>query len=147
MSVAEIDLFAAFTQDETIKDFSKFAWVSTGKERWSLRVDKGMTYEIHVDTLGNYVARHMESKTVLGTTKDKRRVFSATDRYIYSHHSKKTGMLDSSAPWRTTPASEKQVDLIRRLARNLEIPDTLSKGDASMLIDSLMQKKRRRIAS
>jgi superfamily II DNA or RNA helicase len=144
MSVAEIDLFAMIARDETLSDFTGLTWLSVGEDRWSIRADKDKTYDIHVDALGRYVLTHIESKVVLGVSKSKKKAFAFADRFIAKHHHEKLYTIDASARWRSAPASEKQIDLIAKLSRGTEISDNLSKGDASLLIGSLMLAKQAR---
>jgi superfamily II DNA or RNA helicase len=147
MSVAEIDLFAMIARDETLSDFTGFTWLSVGEDRWSIRADKDKTYDIHVDALGRYVLTHTESKAVLHVSKNKKKAFAFADRFIAEHHREKLYTLDASARWRSTPASEKQIDLIAKLSRGTEVPENITKGDASLLIDSLMLAKKARQAA
>jgi len=144
MSVAEIDLFAIIARDETLSDFTGFTWLSVGEDRWSLRADKEKTYDIHVDALGRYVLTHTESKAVLRVNKNKKKAFAFADRFIADNHREKLFALDASARWRSAPASEKQIDLIAKLSHGTEIPENITKGDASLLIDSLMLAKKAR---
>lgn len=144
MSVAEIDLFAAIARDENLGAFSSLSWLAVGNDRWSLRADKDRTYGLHVDTLGQYVLMHMESRKILDTQRDRRKAFRRADRYIFEHHRDKMVFLASSAGWRSAPASDKQKELISSLSRGLEIPEGLTKGDASMLLETLMHAKKNR---
>jgi superfamily II DNA or RNA helicase len=147
MSVAEIDLFAIIARDQTLSDFTGFTWLSVGEDRWSIRADKEMTYEIHIDALARYVLTHTESKAVVYISKNKKKAFAFADRFIAEHHREKLYILDASARWRSAPASEKQIDFIAKLSRGTEIPENINKGDASLLIDSLMLAKKSRQAA
>lgn len=147
LSVAEIDLFAAISRDVTMIEFSNLGWLSVGKEHWRLRADTNKTYEIRIDTLGKYVISHVESGEILGKASEKIAAFSRTDKYISQHHFDKIGYLDVRARWREGDASEKQLELLARIARGMKIPEGLTKGDASILIDSIMQAKQGRRAA
>jgi hypothetical protein len=90
------------------------------------------------------VLTHTESKAVLRVSKTKKKAFAYADRFIADHHREKLYAIDASARWRSTPASDKQLDLIAKLSRGTEIPENISKGDASLLIDTLMLAKKAR---
>ena len=140
MSVVEIDLFSVVQYDETIRMFSPFSWIKAGDERYTLRPEKGFTYDIHVDTLGRYaVTWHEAKKTVIAG--DKARAFRLADGLIRKKHSDKLMFVDASMPWRKKPASEKQLALIAKLTKGAA-PQNLTQGDAAILLDSLFASKR-----
>jgi superfamily II DNA or RNA helicase len=134
MSVAEIDLFAAIRVDPEIRSRSSLAWMQTGECAWAINADK-IRYGVHVDTLGRYVLTR-DGKTT-AVEEDPKTAFAYADAWVRSQHENAVKLLDLSQRWRKEPATDPQKRKLAKLTRGKEMPQTLNKGDAALLIDSL----------
>jgi superfamily II DNA or RNA helicase len=145
LSVVEIDLFAALQaeDDDSLRGLTSFAWTKLADESYMIRVDKGFSYSVHCDTLGRYVVEWLEAKKTV-VTGDKRAAFRLADRTIREKHADKTGLFDTRSHWRKQPATEKQKTLLATLLRGKALPENLSAGSASALLQSLFAARRGR---
>jgi superfamily II DNA or RNA helicase len=140
MSVAEIDLFAAIKTDPRVKEVSQLKWMQTGGDAWAIRIPKtGEQYHMHVDTLGNHVLT--QDGHPLAVEKDAHVAFRYADAWLRMQHPEAAHLLDANADWTRKEASEAQLKTLAKLAKGRELPPKLSRGDASMLIDSLQSSR------
>jgi superfamily II DNA or RNA helicase len=135
MSVAEIDLFSVLHVDPDDRKRSSLAWQKIDDEAWTLSADK-VRYVVHVDTLGRYA--FTREGRILAVENRMETAFAYADSWITKQHETASILLDLSKPWRKQPASEAQMKVIKRLAKQ-EINTKLSKGDAAVLISSLKE--------
>lgn len=79
--------------------------------------------------------------------------FSMADRTVFRRFRERVRLLDEGARWRTEPATEKQLDVLRApdLTRDLdrflgirELPKGLKKGQVQVLIDRVKALRRQR---
>jgi superfamily II DNA or RNA helicase len=151
LSVSEIDVLSATNLDPAVTQFSRFVWASTGPETFALRVN-GATFSISANTLGSFTIARQDRNTWAWTTvrenlPDVVSAFKFADNHIAEMYPDKLALLDSGARWRSDSPSEKQIGwLIKKgvFASRNEIPDTMTKGQASQLLDEAFAKGGRR---
>lgn len=155
MDVAEIDLLAATSVDPAVAAFSKLLWSSTAPDTFAIRVN-GNTYALAPTTLGTFTLSSQDHKSyawsqITSGLPDVKTAFLAADDFIARTHPDKMNLLDSSAKWRKDGPSDKQCDWLCKLgifpmpghgktSRDM-MPVTLTKGQASQLMDEAFAKK------
>lgn len=147
MDVAEIDLLAATSVDPAVAAFSKLLWSSTAPDTFAIRVN-GNTYALAPTTLGTFTLSSQDHKSwawsqVTSGLPDVKTAFLAADDFIARTHPDKMNLLDSTAKWRKDGPSPKQVEWLVKLGifKAGELPPTLTKGQASQLMDEAFAKK------
>lgn len=129
--VEEIDLFGK----------SRFAWFRV-EDEWRLLI-KPRTYAILAPQKDRYWVHLMtpEGTTLLHDTPLPLGFAMGVAEDYARAHGDKLALRD--ARWRNDPATEKQIDLLRRLG--VAIPEGLSKGDASLMIDQALAVRQLRL--
>jgi hypothetical protein len=151
LSVSEIDVLAATNLDPAVTAYSRFVWASTGPDTFALRVN-GATFSITANTLGSYTLARQDRTTwawtmVAEALPDVAGAFRLADAHIAEKYADKVGLLDSSAKWRSDGPTEKQFEWLLKkgiFLNRSDIPATLTKGQASQLLDDAFAKRGRR---
>ena len=111
----------------------------------SIRVREG-SVEIRTDPLNRFEiwlvpARGAERKHAESDTKAD--AFTVAEALVKEHFGDVINRIDAGAPWRTAPITDKQQSMLKHLGcPKRHYPKT--KGDASLLIDHLMDKQHKR---
>lgn len=129
----KIDLFAVPTVPPEVQQASQFSWttgISEGTYQLSLP-DRGML-SIKVTALGEFeIAKHVTGvKTPLGAAKTLAEALKMADKHIPQEAQV---MLRSDAQWRSLPASEAQLGLLKRLYPELRRPFTTDQDFYTMV--------------
>ena len=152
-----VDLFEATNNSATA--ISSFNWIGND-ERYLLSIvgDKQHKQRILVtkNIIGNWdvvleerttlnVAPHtIKSTTVLGEVKEISDAVEISEKYVAEHYSGAITVLRKDAGWRRKPASSGQISFLQRTGVLDKLPTsvrrTLRKGDASKLIDAIINK-------
>lgn len=150
VSVSEIDFWNNFhaSQDE-VRKLSNFAWLQIGPEKYQLSFLTNGGSSIAEVFRENKDAPWISKMThgsgafhTIGTAKSVEDAISMTDDFLTRHYSGNIAFSKRNATWRDAPATEKQMKLIRRFS--VDVPEKLSKGDASAIIGKIIMQRRGR---
>ena len=132
----KIDLFDLQTPSELL-EYSRCAWAGIGDDSYGLRLSKGRSIVVSPTILGNWEAllRHGNGETVITRSQDIEETIMFAETYIKKNISECVRLVTRETRWRRDRATEKQLNVLR--ARKLDIPDRLTKGQASHLIGML----------
>lgn len=148
VSVSEIDFWNNFhsSQDE-VRKLSNFAWLKIGPEKYQLSFLTNGGSSIAEVFRENKDAPWISKMThgsgafhTIGTAKSVEDAISMTDDFLTRHYSGNIAFSKRNATWRDAPATEKQMKLIRLF--RVDVPEKLSKGDASAIIGRIMMQRR-----
>lgn len=131
-----IDLLDLETPSELLR-YSRFAWVGTGKGTYRLGLAGGMAIVAAPTILGDWevMVRHHGKETVLLRRGEIQSAIMAAETYVKKKLPESVGLVVRNIRWRRHPATEKQINLLR--TKNLDVPEGLTKGQASHLIGML----------
>ncbi len=135
-----VDLLDLETPSE-IGVVTRFAWVKAGPNAYRLNLPEGERVDLVRNLLGEWEPRvHVREeapiKAKLRRHREVRRVIEAVEKMIEAERSEAVPLIDRRSKWRKSPASDKQLEMLRR--RGLAIPDGLTKGQASHLISMIL---------
>lgn len=144
MDVIQIDLLAATSIDPTVERCSSYSWSCIAPDTYAVGLgQRGAEVSIRVDTLGQWQAFlrptvHATWAPLETPVASVEEVFQRADRYILGHWPDAVRLIDRKATWRTDSPSDKQIQWLLKkkvFASRDEIPETLTKGQASTLLD------------
>jgi hypothetical protein len=132
----KIDLFDLQTPYE-ISDYAKYAWAGTAKRGYRLGLTLGNAMLVSPTILDSWEVnlRHGGKTQLIKNTKSMRTAIMAAERYVKDHFPDLLKLVHRESRWRKSPASEKQINLLRN--KGIEVPEGLTKGQASHLIGML----------
>jgi superfamily II DNA or RNA helicase/predicted nuclease of restriction endonuclease-like RecB superfamily len=136
-----IDLLDLETPAE-VATYSDLGWTRVGRNRYRLGLTEQRALLIAPTILDQWevVLRRHRQETTLVTAADLPTAIAGADRYVREHDPESLKLVERSTYWRGQPATEKQLGLLRQL--RVEPPPGINKGQASYLIDLLMEKQR-----
>jgi len=153
MSAVEVDILSGATADPVCAQYSRLTWASSGPDSYGIRVTSGgPELSISVDTLGKWrvFIRQIggQWEPLFNDLPDAASAFTLADGYIGTRYD--TKLIDRTARWRSDPCSEPQLRMLSKLGVFLSPDDatefanqySLSKGQASMLIDDALARQR-----
>ena len=152
LSVSEIDVLAATNLDPAVSAYSRFVWASTAPDTFAIRIGTD-TLALSPNTLGQYTLSRMGRAPggawalLKDHIPDVREAFVLADAFISTQYPEKVGLLDAEAKWRLDGPTDKQIEwlLKKRVFQNrAEVPASLTKGQASQLLDDAFAKRGRR---
>ncbi|MDY6971407.1 MAG: DEAD/DEAH box helicase [Thermodesulfobacteriota bacterium] len=117
--------------------YSRYAWVSIGKSGYRLGLSGGKAIIVAPTILGDWevLFRRRGTEAVLTRHVDVHSAITSADAHVKRHESDSVGLVTRDRRWRIAPASEKQIDVLRR--KKIDVPEGLTKGQASHLIGML----------
>jgi len=120
-----------------LSGFSRFAWVGTGKGVYRLGLAGGRAILITPTILGECeaVLSNRGEETPLFRRRDLKAAVMASERHVRINLSGSVGLVMRNTRWRRQPATEKQTSVLR--SKKLDVPEGLTKGQASHLIGML----------
>jgi superfamily II DNA or RNA helicase len=132
----KIDLFDLKTPDEIIH-FSDFAWTLLGGGGYKLSLSKGRRITIMPTILENYEITFIERGTekIIAEKKELSAAIFEAENLIRKNFNDLIPLLSLYSKWRNQPATEKQLAILS--GRNLDVPNGITKGQASHLIGML----------
>ena len=152
LSVSEIDVLAATSLDPAVAAYSRFVWASTVPDTYAIRIGTD-TLALAPNTLGQYTFSRMGRapggawamlKDHLPTIGE---AFALADAFIAANYPEKIGLIDAKAKWRLDGPSDKQIEWLLKkgvFPSRTEVPASLTKGQASQLLDEAFAKRGRR---
>jgi superfamily II DNA or RNA helicase len=140
----EFDPIAVAGLPSHIERMTSMAWVKTPSGYSLGALGKG-DVGVVVDMLGHGHVRFRPKDGPaldVGEWEDEVAALRGAETYLRDEHDDVAGLLNRRASWRTdlTPPSEAQVRFLSRLGRK-DLPPSLTKGGASILIESLLGRK------
>jgi len=131
--VAErIDLFR-FEPPAEIADVTDFVWLPAAEGGYRLPLPKGDQVTVQPTLLGDFeVHLHGRKAEALGRAETPVAAVRLADRVIEKRDPSLVRLLDRDAGWRDRAPSEKQLELLRKLA--IPIPPGLNRGQASWML-------------
>jgi len=140
----EFDPIAVAGLPAHIERVTSMAWVKTPSGYSLGALGKG-DVGVVVDMLGHGHVRFRPKDgpaVDVGEWEDEVAALRGAEAYLRDEHDDVAGLLNRRASWRTdlTPPSEAQVRFLSRLGRK-DLPPNLTKGGASILIESLLGRK------
>ena len=142
--LSEVDLIKELSIPEEILGVSRLAWMKTGESEYMLpcgssAYEKDRFAKIEVDLLGRYSLTLSSSQMQypalpLGT--DLAKAFDEADRMIRMTFPDCGPIVQANASWRDKPPSERQLDLLRKMAVEEDVIALLeTMGQARALIE------------
>jgi superfamily II DNA or RNA helicase len=147
LSILEIDVLAAVQTHPEVDRLSRLTWSCIGEDRYALNV-AGTKYALAPNALGEWVMLAAGVARPTGVT-NAADAFAAADAHIAYEHPDELRLVDREARWRKQAASAKQVEWLlkkRVFASRESIPDSLTRGQATTLLDAAFAKRGPRIA-
>jgi superfamily II DNA or RNA helicase len=117
--------------------YTRFAWIGTGKGGYRLGLAGGKAIVVATTILGDWeiVLRRPEKETVINRDNNVRKAIKIAEGYVIHNLPESVGLVARNTRWRRAPASQKQLKVLRD--RKIEVPEGLTKGQASHLISML----------
>jgi ATP-dependent helicase IRC3 len=152
----EVDLLRIAGLPRSVSRLTRFAWQRLPDGTFALPARSDLRLEIAPNTLGHYEIRERPLDAPAGKLAefgDLAAAFRVADGTVFRRFRERVRLLDKTARWRTEPATEKQLDVLRApditrdLARFLgirDLPKGLTKGQVQILIDRVKALRRRR---
>jgi superfamily II DNA or RNA helicase len=130
---------------EAIESATRFSWIALADGSYRLSLPEKRRLEVTPTRLDTWVVTAIApgGGCQLGEEKSLEAAIQRADSHVASEHTDALRLIDVKASWRRAEASEKQIELIRKLGI-VEIPTGLTKGQASAVIDRLMASGRGR---
>lgn len=146
LSVMEIDVLAATETHPTVERMSRLTWSAAGEDRFALNL-AGARYRLFPNTLGEWTlwADGVSRPTGAANAEE---AFAAADAHVQLEHPEELVLVDRDARWRRQAITAKQLEWLlkkRIFASQAEIPSTLTRGQATQLLDAAFARKARRI--
>ena len=124
---------------------AKYAWTALGKNTYYLNLAGGEALIIAPSILGKWEIIHREKnfEYLVGQANNVREAIEQAEFFIKNEKSEVLPLIKLSSNWRKAPATEKQLKLIRRW--NIQVPEDITKGQASYVIFMLTMAKKRKL--
>lgn len=138
-----IDLFTQPAINEELLEYTEFVWMESGPERYNLNLPGGERLKIEGDALGRYKVtfKHNSGLYQLGVVDTIEEAFGRTDKWIIKNRGDKLNLIKADAPWRNDAATEAQKKWLKKF--NVPITASMSKGEASAILDQMFEKNPR----
>ena len=132
----KIDLFDLQTPYE-ISDYANYAWAQTVKGVYRLGLTEGNTIKVSSTILGSWEVnlRYRGKEETVTVKESLQAAVMDAEALVKKRFPHILRLVDRDSRWRKGPASEKQINLLRK--RKIDIPDGITKGQASHLIGIL----------
>ena len=120
-----------------LSGFSQFAWVGTGKGIYRLGLAGGRAILIAPTILGECeaVLSDRGRETPLLRRRDLKAAVMGAEKHVRKNLPGSVGLVMRNTRWRRQPATQKQTSVLR--SKKLDVPEGLTKGQASHLIGML----------
>ena len=144
LSALAIDVLAATQTHPVVEHYSRLTWSCVGEDRFAINVGGGK-YSLFPNSLGEWTLSANGTTRPTGTT-DLNDAFRAADAHITLEHPKAVVLVNRDARWRRQDATPKQREWLlkkRIFPRHEDIPTTLTRGQATQLLDAAFAGKRR----
>ncbi|MCD6296813.1 MAG: hypothetical protein J7M30_06625 [Deltaproteobacteria bacterium] len=117
--------------------YSRYAWVSIGKGAYRLGLSEGRAVMVTPTILGEWevLIGPRGRETVLARRPDIRAAIMEAEAHVRENLSDNVGLVTRETRWRRDSATKKQINVLR--AKKLDVPEGLTKGQASHLISML----------
>lgn len=133
---------------EAIRGLSRFSWFEMPDESYRLSLGTGELLVIAPNLLDRYDLWHFqqdaETKTVtrerIESTRDLGDAFAVAEDFVEEVRPETVRLVQRDLRWRADPATQKQLDLLRR--HGIKLEPGLTKGQASLMISQLFEKRR-----
>lgn len=131
-----IDLFDLQTPPE-ISRVTRFAWVGIGSGGYRLGLNEGNAIIVSPTILGDWEVsiRKRGKESSLSADKDLRKAITQAESLVRKQYSDLMKLVSRDTRWRKDLATTKQVNFLRN--KHIEVPEKLTKGQASHLIGML----------
>jgi hypothetical protein len=117
--------------------YSRFAWIGTGKGGYRLGLAGGSATIVAPTILGDWevVLRRAEKETTINRGDDVGSAIKMAEAHVTNNLPEPVGLVARHTRWRRASASQKQLKVLRN--RKIDVPEGLTKGQASHLISML----------
>ena len=132
----KIDLFDLETPSELL-NYANYAWVSMGKGDYRLGLTEGNAIVVVPTILDKWevqLRQRGKEKTIMIKT-DLNSAILEAENFVKVRFSDLLPLVKLHTRWRSAPATEKQINVLR--TRKINVPDGLTKGQSSHLIGML----------
>lgn len=141
--IEQFDILKLTRIDDQVSSFSQYTWMpSTEGYSLYLKSEKDKRLTIAQNILGKYevliAGKVTERITVCDNLQD---AFQHGDQYLSDKYAGELVLYSQNAKWRKDQATDKQKGFLRNL--NIGFPDTISKGEAAMLITNALANKKK----
>ncbi|MBN1695963.1 MAG: DEAD/DEAH box helicase [Spirochaetales bacterium] len=138
----KIDLYELSLPPE-LGSCARFSWTTIGKNSYGLNLTKGQSITIAATILGKWevILRSRGKDTIMTATDTVRQAIAYAEHHVTEHRPDILRLVDLRGKWRTHPATKKQLSIISE--KGIEIPENLTKGQASHIISMLSIKKQK----
>lgn len=143
----QINVFMPPEPDPMLLEVSPLLWRETQPGHYHISIDQTHRAQIWQTPLGDWAAQisaRGERDIPIGTFADTFEAFRATDSYIRNNYEDKLAVLSVSAEWRKHAPTQPQIDFLKR--KGLPIPPGLTKGQASEIISTWIERNPRSVA-
>jgi hypothetical protein len=132
----QIDLLGLSVPPELV-GHTRFAWTSMGRKRYRLGLSKGDAIIVAPTILGKWemILRRQGRDAPIENYPDLPAALMKAESLVKERFHDQLRLVDRSSGWRNMPASEKQLKVLRD--RKIDVPEGLTKGQASHLIGML----------
>ncbi len=132
----KIDLFDLETPWE-IEEYADFAWTALGRGGFRLSLAEGRALTIMPTILNKYEVTFSQKgvEKVLAVRPDLPHAIHSAEQLVRDQFSDLLPLVSLYSRWRNQPATEKQLNTLRN--KNLDVPNGITKGQASHLIGML----------
>lgn len=136
----KIDLLDLETPRE-IRDVAKMAWISQGPSEFRLFLGPNQTLHVSKNILDRWevVYQGPPEPRLLGLERTRDRALKNAEAWVEKSLPDAMPLVSRFAGWRGEPASEKQLQILKK--KKLQLPPNLTKGQASRLISMLLDKR------
>ena len=124
-----------------LQPFSDFAWIDRGRGGYRLGLADATAILVAPTILGDWevILRGRQEETIITRANRLEGAIQQAEDHVSQHLPESVGLVRRHAHWRQTPASEKQVRLLRD--QKIVVPEGLTKGQASHLISMLFRNR------
>jgi len=112
-----------------------------GDLKTSIRLKPNVLGHFELIVERNHPELSQTIQTKLSESPDFETALAEADNHVRENYGMNERFYSKGAMWRQAPASEKQVELLQKLG--VPIPPQLSKGQASMMIDLVLSRRRK----
>jgi hypothetical protein len=134
----KINLFDLETPEELL-GYARYAWVGIGKGSYRLGLPGNKAIMVAPTILGHWevLLTTLGGENLVSRERDLRTAVRSAEIHVRENLPECVGLVTRNTRWRRDPATEKQISVLR--ARKLEVPDGITKGQASHLISMLSE--------
>lgn len=132
----KIDLFDLNFPEE-LYGTANYAWVSFGKDGYRLGLTNGNVIIVSSTILKKWEVhlRRRGSERVIASEKNRNKAIKEAEKFVKERFGDLLRLVERNSRWRRAPATEKQINLLKN--KNINVPEGLTKGQASHLIGML----------